>query len=371
MNNQKKIVNNLYDDELLSRTIATVRFPMAFLVVMIHGYFIKVVFDGGKTEIDFTYFYFFPKVLLLVGEIASVAVPIFYILSGFLFFYKVSEFNSCCYFSKMKKRIHSLLIPYLFWNTLTPLIVILGQMFVPSVFSGERTSISDYSWLEWLQMFWNNAGTGYPVSSQLWFLRDLMIVVVASPLIYFFIKYTKIYGILFLWVLWVFDIEPNITGVNITSFFFFSLGAYFSIHKLNFVVLSANLYIKGIGVLYLLILFFAILFENSFFSPYVHKFCISIGIFFVIGLTAFYLLRGGKESSFLSKSSMFIYLMHVTPIIFLKKIAILIVRPSNDISAIFVYFACPIVMTAICLAIFGVLRKYVPKFTSVITGGRV
>ena len=367
MNNQ----SNLTEEDLLSKTIATVRFPMAFLVVMIHGYFSKVVINGGNTEMDFSNLIVFPKVTFLVGTIASVAVPVFYVLSGFLFFYKVSEFNKTCYFSKLQKRIHSLLIPYLFWNLFSPLVVILGQILVPGVFSGERTNITDYSWIEWLQMFWNNAGTGYPVSSQLWFLRDLMIVVVASPLVYIFVKYTKIVGVLLLWILWVFDIEPSVTGINITSFFLFSLGAYFSIHKVNFVSLSTSMYKKRIGVLYLLFLILAVIFENTVYSPYLHKGCISIGIFFAIGLTANYLLKGGRESVFLSKSTMFIYLIHVTPIIFLKKIVLMIAQPSNDVDAILVYFFCTVFMTFVSLAIFWILRRYAPRFTSVITGGRV
>ena len=371
MNNQERKISNINEDELLSKTIAAVRFPMAFLVVMIHGYFSKIVINGGKAEIDFSNYLFFPKVTLLVGEIASIAVPIFYILSGFLFFFKISEFNKECYITKIQKRVHSLLIPYLFWNLCAALVFMLGQILVPNVFSGNSINISDYSWLEWLQMFWNNAGTGYPVSSQLWFLRDLMIVVVTSPLIYLFVKYTKIVGVLLLWVLWVFNIEPNITGLNITSFFLFSLGAYFSIHNVNFVTLSTHLYKKGIGILYLLILLLAIIFENTVYLPFLHKISISVGFFFIIGITATYLLKGGKESNFLSTSSMFIYLIHVTPIIFLKKIVIMIVQPSNDVGAILVYFFCPITMTLICLAIFWILRKYAPNFTSIITGGRV
>ena len=371
MKKKEKLVVNLTEEELLSKTIAAVRFPMAFLVVMIHGYFIKVIFNSGKTEIDFSNYPIFPKAMLFIGEITSVAVPVFFIISGFLFFYKISEFNKECYFSKLNKRIHSLLIPYLFWNTVVPLVSVLGHLLAPNVFSGNSSNISDYSWKELIMMFWNNADSGYPVSSQLWFLRDLMIVVLASPLIYLFVKYTKIWGVILLWGLWVFDIEPNITGLNIISFFLFSLGAYFSICKKNFVTVFLGMYNKGIGLFYLFVLIMAVYFDSTVYSPYFHKLCISVGIVFVIGLTANYLLKGGKSSSFLSKSSMFIYLIHPMPIIFLKKIVIMIVKPSNDIEALLVYITCSVVITLICLSLFWVMRKYVPKFTSVITGGRV
>jgi surface polysaccharide O-acyltransferase-like enzyme len=371
MKKKEKQMVNLTEEDLLSKTIATVRFPMAFLVVMIHGYFSTVIVNGGKTVIDFSNYDVFRKITLLIGEIASVAVPVFYILSGFLFFYKISEFNKKCYFSKLYKRANTLLIPYLFWNLFATFFFMLGQICVPEVFSGNRSSIINYSWWEILLLFWNNAGTGFPASSQLWFLRDLMIVVIVSPLIYLFVKYAKVWGVLLLWVLWVFDIEPNITGLNITSFFLFSLGAYFSIHKVNFVNLSTGLFEKGVGYIYLVILILALVLENTSYSPYLHKFSISIGIFFVFGVTAWYLSKGGRESSFLSKSSMFIYLLHVTPIIFLKKIVIMIVQPDTELKAILVYFLCPLIMTVICLCLFWVLRKYLNKFTSIITGGRV
>ncbi len=367
---KKAIVTNTSDD-LLSETISFVRFPMAFLVAVIHGYFVKVIIDGGKTVIDFSSYNVFSNVVYVTGEITSVAVPVFYILSGFLFFYKVQDYTREIYFAKLRKRMNSLLVPYIIWNMFSALFFMFGQHLMPSIFSGTSANVSDYTFKEWLLIFWNDSGTGYPASSQLWFLRDLMIVVIASPLVYMYIKFSRLFGIIVLWLLWFLDIEPDVIGLNATSFFLFSLGAYFSLNRVNFVMLSEYLLKKGLFVMYIIVLIVALLFQDTTYSPYLHKLCISIGVFVVFGIAYSYLKGGGHSNMFLSKSTMFIYLSHLLPILFFKKFLISIIRPENELTALLVYFLCPVVIVTSCLFLFSILRKYVPIFTSVITGGRV
>lgn len=51
-------------------------------------------------------------------RLIKVCVPCFFILSGYLYFNNTTQFNKATYLSKTRRRIHTLLIPYLLWNVI-------------------------------------------------------------------------------------------------------------------------------------------------------------------------------------------------------------------------------------------------------------
>lgn len=75
-----------------------------------------------------------------------------------------------------------------------------------------------------------------PYVSPLWFIRDLMVVMVLSPIVYVFVRYCKLYGLMAVAVLLSLNIWIPIEGFSATAFFFFSLGAYCQIHKKCFLI---------------------------------------------------------------------------------------------------------------------------------------
>lgn len=92
------------NEELQSQTISFLRFPLIVGVVMIHSYFSEVVING----VDLVKNGFFPiysTVSFLFSQIVSrVAVPLFFFISGFLFFFKINSFTSHVYLQKLKKK---------------------------------------------------------------------------------------------------------------------------------------------------------------------------------------------------------------------------------------------------------------------------
>lgn len=140
------------------------------------------------------------------------------------------------YKQKFKRRFHSLLVPYVLWNTLYLGIFAIGQMLFPSLLSGNNKLISDYSILNYLQVYWNIIGGLFPLNGPFWFLRDLIIVSLFSPIIHLLIKYTKGLIVLLLLILWLFNIGTvgTLGVVRIDSFLFFSIGAWLSINQKSF-----------------------------------------------------------------------------------------------------------------------------------------
>jgi len=74
-----------------------------------------------------------------------------------------------------------------------------------------------------------------PFVLPLWFLRDLIVMAFISPIIYYLAKYAKIWGLVVLFLFYYTNIWIEIPGYStrffLTAFFFFSIGAFFSIDK--------------------------------------------------------------------------------------------------------------------------------------------
>ena len=104
------------DSNLQSLVIDWLRFPLAIAVVFIHSF--------GNKEINIDYLHSNPLSLESIYDFLRItlsnigthfAVPVFFMFSGFLFFYKVKDFNISIYKQKLHKRFLSLCIPYICW----------------------------------------------------------------------------------------------------------------------------------------------------------------------------------------------------------------------------------------------------------------
>lgn len=340
---------------LQSQVISFLRFPLCVLVVMIHvGINTK---DCPEHSLYDSVHYLFADI------IARVAVPLFFLFSGFLFFYRTEKFTWGVYNEKLAKRVRTLLIPYVFWN----LLIILCLCYLYNY--GENYSLTD-----WLRAFWcetvpvfNGEGiASYPVSNQFWYIRDLMVTAMFSPLIYLICKRTYYY-VLILGVLWVLNCWFLVTGINLTALFFFSLGAYFSIHKKNFVdVLKPYTVLLGFAYLFFsLPVFFE---ETPMWTP-LRRIGILLGMAFTISLVARSIESSKcKVNTFLSESSFFIFAYHILALTIGG--GIVSFSLNTDVLCTCLYFFEIIAVIVIGLMIFGILRKWFPRFLSLITGGR-
>lgn len=105
-------------EQLQSDTIKLVRFPLIVGVVMFHMAFENIIIAGQKfiNIADFPVFdyykFFFDRVL-------AVRIPLYFFISGYLFFNRADHFTKSDYVKKIKRRIDTLVIPYISWITIT------------------------------------------------------------------------------------------------------------------------------------------------------------------------------------------------------------------------------------------------------------
>lgn len=349
----------LEQDNILSQTISWLRFPLIVGVVILH---IDMSYESEANSVYGLFKYF------LFDCVSSIAVPLFFFISGFLFFYKTS-FSLDVYKKKLKRRFFSLVIPYLFWNLAFMLLTFIVQCFFPSL--NNRKLICDYSMMDYLNSLWNYSGLGYgcPILAPTWFLRDLIVMVVFTPVIYFFIKYSRGYVVLLLAICYLFSIKINIVGFP-RSWLFFCLGAFFSIFNYNFVTILKRYKIamEIIGIVFLFVML--LLHAMNFSSLPVYNLYILYTIFVIITIVAQHIGNNNQcKCSFLMESSFFLYLVHGFYISPLSKLYCSIV-PMNTFSNIVGYFVVAFVACTIGICAYSLLRRRFPQFTSIIVGGR-
>lgn len=169
----------------LSRLISCIRFPMIVLVVFIHSNVGGLKMHGIVTD-EGGAIYRFVHDFVSLG-VSACAVPLFFVISGYLFYANVKEWDIHVYLSKLKSRISTLFVPYLFWNTLLILFFFLVQTLIPQMTSGSHLPIAEYGVNDFLMAYWN-VGEGSPICGPMWFVRDLMIFSVLTVFLYPIIK---------------------------------------------------------------------------------------------------------------------------------------------------------------------------------------
>lgn len=205
------------DNSVQSRTIEYLRFFCAVLVVVIHAFGSSYAsYKNGVYDII--------RILFSQG-IGRVAVPVFFLISGYLFFIKLETWNTAVWINKVKKRIHSLLIPYFIWNLIA--IIVSLFFFCKKFLLNDGNPPNLLSWFESIggfRAFWNSDSGLYPIDGPLWFIRNLFIIVILSPIIHFYVKKTGITGLFVLGFLYIFRWWVKTPGFEISGFLFFLLG---------------------------------------------------------------------------------------------------------------------------------------------------
>lgn len=237
-------------DKDFSAAITLLRFPLAVLVVYIHCQGGPIHFQSIENA-EFSYIDIYDLLRIwLSGIVASIAVPCFFFISGYLFFISFQEeWNSIKWLSKIKKRVSTICVPYLLWNIIYICYIIILKI-IKGIQYGDYSAIYEYFKEQgWLHLLWDCRTFGEnninwfghhvfytaPALSPLWFLRDLMVVFLLTPIIFYLIKKFSFYPLILFGLAYVSRVWPDISGFSASSIFYFSFGAFFSLTSNNIV----------------------------------------------------------------------------------------------------------------------------------------
>ena len=359
--------------DLQSRVIAFLRFPLIVVVLLLHCNFTTL---GG----DWASLPFASGFINLVSQrIAPLAYLIFFFIAGYLFF-KTGKFSADIYIKKLARRSFSLLMPFVLWNILYLLLCIIIGLFTGNV-PILGIPFDNMSFADSIKSFWSIAlipegnNIAAPIAIQFWFVRDLMVVMVLSPLVYFAIKLFIILGgkrplvryLLFMAVIFAIGYWPDITGLNPDAFLFFGYGAYYGIRKKEFIVAMLPYTLPTFIVLCLLVVI-------EIFLPctFIYRMEYVVALVFGLSLTTI-MVRAGTwyVNMTLANGSFFIFAYHY---MLLGPIVALLsqewITPHSSWLALLIYFLALAIVVVVGLLLYWLMRTRLPFTTFILMGGR-
>lgn len=334
--------------------IKAMRFPLICLVVFAHsaGAFptptVEWSLDGWNV------FHYVSE--MLCRHLCSIGTCWFFVFSGYLLFrfLKEGEFGMAWISAKWKKRVRSLLVPYLIWNLLAVLAMVLVNWL-----QKRDTSIGT-------PLFWFFTG---PADFPLWFLRDLMILTLASPLLYLIFKRFRWLSLALLILVYLSSLNPPYPTMR--SIFFFSAGVWLGTHKVNMVALCRAVKIPAAIVTLVLMLV-----ATSQIGRPMHTFLLRL--FYPFGMIWFMNLCDGlidderrcERMCALSGCVFFIYAAHEIYILAWTKGLLLRIFGESLAATWIRFFLVPVIVLGVCLLLYGLLNRIMPRTLAFICGGR-
>jgi len=295
--------------------------------------------------------YWFCRIFRITQNIVgNLGVPSFFFISGFLFFKTISTQNlKISYKEKLKKRAKTLLIPYIIWNLFGCL---LGFIYLKTGLLTANSMFCDFNFIKFIKYILLSWG-----DIPLWYVRNLIVICLLSPLIYQIIRFGKKF------ILFVFLLIFSLTYPEYyfsSSTIWFCVGAFCAIEKIDFL----SFFTKHLN-LFLILYIFSISIYISGMKHFLSLVLLS-GVPLFFGLTNKYSI---KIPDILIRNAFFIYCSHF----FISKIyehTIHFFYNLNTFSYICLIIMLFLLQISICIISAEALKKICNPFYRLINGNR-
>lgn len=363
-----------------SKRITSLRFLLAILVVFIHNNFtveqIQKTIANGGSQIVFSQSNWGAWIQRFIsGGIACAAVPLFFLFAAYL---QVKKNDP--YVVMLKKKTRSLLVPYLLWISVGFLYWGLGKAIIlkiaPSALNHPEKTVFTMTLREWTASIIGfvdvnglNEDGNPAFSIQFWFVRDLMILTLLSPLFVRLVKKIPA-GFFVLTLLFLFDGYLKYDAHAPTALFYYIAGLYWGIYDIPLIEKIDRIHWGEIMLLFLLS-FFA---HYAFPSRFVTASCMTL-------LSCTVLLKCSKSiaenetlfsvASYFSGFSFFLFAVHM-PILntLLQKVWLHFLPMKNGFFCLAEYFGVNLLTVALGTGIGITLKKICSPVFTVFNGGR-
>jgi len=288
---------------------------------------------------------------------SGLIIPGFFFLSGFSYFGNYSYDKTL---DKWKRRVFTLVIPWVIWNTVMWAFYIVVRR-IPAVASHMNSTLSyELTFRSWFVDGLINSANG-----PMWFMLNLIVATVLSPVIYALIK-NKYVGVI--------AIICGIVAVYLTdagrysflvSTLFFAEAGYFSIHLRG---LFLRRYKTPIRLCALAVLVLYMVFCRA---SELQKGGIYHVLAFSVTSPAIWVLLGDSEMHPFTKKvdryRFWMYCSHYFPLECVEKV-ILITLGVSAAGALFDFIFAPIITMAVLIGIGYPVRRFLPTVWAVLNG---
>ncbi len=325
--------------------ITYLSFIMALLIIVRHSVGLDIYQEhitGGLYYIEF-----------FTSHFTDVIVPVFFAISGYLFF---QNFDYTKLKGKWYTRSRSLLVPFIIWN-------LIGFMFtwtlyqIPQIRNSINKPLPDYDVVTWfIDVF---IKTQYNIT---WFIRNLIVYVIVTPLFYIVLK-SKWSGAFLLTAAIV--TSYIISNDYITYSSPWLLGAYVGIHFKDY---CKKCYDKRLLTVCACLLLCSFIIECMSGCSCTEDIILLRLIQIPLIWISADILAINKEPSWWMRISFFIYCSHHMILESVEKI-FLILLGKNYTGALLDFIFAPMITLLIILCLAAILRRIHPVW-AVLCGGR-
>ena len=257
---------------------------------------------------------------------------------------------------KWRSRLFSIVIPYGIWSSIYYLyFVFLTQApFIHRFMNREKVPFSLLEWLEWLwpQQYYT-----------LWFLKDLIVYIALTPLIYGVLKdrgkiligLAVLTGVI---LLTTFHIGSPFLSDGLSMYL---AGAYIGINHKELLKIKP---VPGVSVVAIVYILFQIVTCFAIWNLWCNL-IFNVAVWLALDL----LDLGNINLPWWMSITFFVYMAHDMILEALEKVVMVLLNP-NWVVILLTYLLTPIMTYAICVCIASIMRKRIPRVWRVISGGR-
>ena len=294
--------------------------------------------------------------------LGSVAVPFLFFISGVAFF---RNYKPNLYFTKLKSRAKSILIPYLIWNLFGLLFAILYTY----------TPLSSY--ISGRELFTPTPGNIlagiflYKYNFQFWFLFDLMFYILLTPIINLLIHY-KISGFITCFLALLLPLlTSSFLNINTNFTVFYILGCFIGKHYLPYFTKPSTKSLRLTSLLATIILLTiqALTFYNLIPTPHIISQLILVLLLLSLYFASDFFLTKIKTTPKFTKESFPLYTLHTYFIAIIIKL-IYLINPNSSLMLLINELSSTLITIIIVVSISSLIHKKLPKLHTFLFGGR-
>lgn len=335
-------------------------------IVLISGIiFVHIPFDAHSSPFSGAYGFFDWLRVFLRDSLFRVGVPCLSAISGYLLFRNGS--TSLEYGKTIRRKTKTVMLPFLLWNCAFFLLILILQHYgISDGYLPDLTEASPHTLSSLLF-----AIDGTPINLPLYFLRDLFVCMLLSPLLAFLIRRAPLLTLTFLLLLAAWPVSIGIVLRN-SILFSFSFGIYLSLNRVDVTITDRYAALIAPTFIALAALLATAAYMTGPGLPLWLEVCRNLMV--LVGIPGFWALsailirsRIGQGLAGTGSLSFWIFCAHY-PLLFC--LWVLWNRGGSDTYPIFYLLAAVLALVLLPLTN-GMARSALPSFYNLLTGSRL
>lgn len=354
-------------DDYLSRKIKLLSFFAIIAVVYIHANSIEPLMQrpGSVIEGDFNINSFVQ--VFITNGLARFSVPLFFCISGYLFFRLGGGDGINRFLVKITKRLKTIVLPFLIWSFFWFFVTRL-MLYIP-FYEASVPFPQAHINAETLWKFTTKLHLT-PISVHLWFLVHLFVYVLFGYPLFLLLR-TRLAYVAFA-VVFYFFVQGDLSYVGADSALFFMLGGFLAVRGINMNYKISRTWALVLLSTWVLLVAVKTVLAYRWSMPYFHQLTVVLGLFCVWFCYDHFMpskqwLIGRLEK--MADHTFFIYVAHY-PVLIMTIASLLNYFGNTPATGLASFMIVPPLFIAGLVLLSDLLRKGAPAFYGILTGGR-